>query len=147
MKLEHLDYSGDSPMSVVKDFLKALAGICETKPLGQSYWQLEGKRVRVRVTDVQELQKSGGAVYLRGKGLDTPILIVRSDDESYHCFSNRCTHMGRRLDPFKGEPAVRCCSVMHSTFDHQGRKLSGPAKKSIPTYSSRMEDDQLVIFI
>ena len=134
-------------MSVIKDFLKALAGICETQRLSPDHWELQGNRALGRVRDVPELQSPGGAVYLRGKGLSTPLLIVRGEDEDYLCFSNRCTHMGRRLDPVKGKPVVRCCSVGHSTFDFSGSQLSGPAKGPIQTYSSHVENDELVIMI
>ncbi len=134
-------------MSLLMDFLKALAGICETQPLGISHWESQGNRVVVSVGDVPELQRAGGAVYLRGKGLETSILIVRGYDDNYHCFPNRCTHMGRRLDPVKGNPAIRCCSVMHSSFDYQGAKLSGPAKGPIQPYASHVEGDQLIIVV
>jgi cytochrome b6-f complex iron-sulfur subunit len=134
-------------MSVITDFLKALAGICDTKPLSPDHWELQGNKAVVRIREVPELQGPGGAVYLRGKGLGTPVLIVRGDDGSYNCFSNRCTHMGRRLDPVKGKPVVRCCSVGHSTFDDQGSQLSGPARKPIQVYSSHVENDELVITI
>jgi cytochrome b6-f complex iron-sulfur subunit len=134
-------------MSFVMDFLKALAGICETKPLDADHWELQENGVVVRIKDVPELQRQGGAVYLQGKGLQTPVLIVRGDDGDYHCFSNRCTHMGRKLDPVQGKPVIRCCSVSHSTFDYQGAKLSGPAKGPIQPYASRVENDELVIMI
>jgi cytochrome b6-f complex iron-sulfur subunit len=134
-------------MSAVKDFLKALAGICDTKPLSPDHWELQGNKVLVRIGEVPELQSAGGAVYLRGKGLSGPVLIVRGDDGNYHCFSNRCTHMGRRLDPVKGKPVVRCCSVGHSTFDFSGSKLNGPAKGPIQKYRSRLENDELVVEI
>jgi nitrite reductase/ring-hydroxylating ferredoxin subunit len=134
-------------VSVVKDFLKALVGICETRLLSPRHWELQGNRATVRMKDVPELQRPGGAVYIQGKGLHTPVLIVRDDDGKYHCFGNRCTHMGRRLDPVKGEPMIRCCSVMHSTFDYQGNKLSGPARKQIQGYRSHVENGELVIMI
>jgi len=134
-------------VSVVKDFLKALAGICETRPLSPRHWELQGNRATVRIKDVPELQRPGGAVYLQGEGLEAPVLIVLGDDGNYQCFSNRCTHMGRRLDPVKGKPLIRCCSVMHSTFDRGGSNLSGPAKKPILAYSSHVENDELVIVI
>jgi cytochrome b6-f complex iron-sulfur subunit len=134
-------------MSFVIDFFKALAGICETRPLSPTLWELQGNEVVVRIRDVPELQRQGGATYLQGKGLHTPVLIVRGDDGDYHCFSNRCTHMGRKLDPVQGKPELRCCSVSHSTFDFQGAKLSGPAKGPIQPYTSHVENDELVIMI
>jgi len=134
-------------MSVIKDFFKALGGICETKPLSPDHWELQGNKALVRIRNVPELRTPGGAVYLQGKGLKERVLIVRGDDGEYHCFSNRCTHMGRRLDPVKGKPLVRCCSVGHSAFDYQGGQLSGPAKKPIQVYSSHVENNELIMII
>lgn len=134
-------------MSIMVDFLRAIAGICETKPLSPDHWELQRNKALVRIRDVPELQNPGGAVYIQGKGLHTPVLIVRDDDGKYHCFANRCTHMGRRLDAVKGEPMIRCCSVMHSTFDYQGSKLSGPARKPVQVYDSHMKNGELVIMI
>ncbi|MBI4965255.1 MAG: Rieske (2Fe-2S) protein [Desulfomonile tiedjei] len=134
-------------MSVVIGFLKALAGICDTKPLDPDHWELNGNQVLVKIREIPELQSPGGAVYLQGKGLVSPVLIVRGDGGNYHCFSNRCTHMGRRLDPVKGKPEIRCCSVGHSTFDYQGNKMRGPAKKSVQTYDCHVENNDLVIMI
>ncbi|MFH0821184.1 MAG: Rieske (2Fe-2S) protein [Pseudomonadota bacterium] len=121
-------------MSVVGDFLKALACICRTKPLSPTLWQYRDNKVTVKLADVFELQAPGGAVCLDGNGLGTPILIVLGDDDEYHCFSNRCTHMGRRLDPVPGRPQVLCCSVMHSTYDYEGIGVKGPGKKAVRKY-------------
>lgn len=134
-------------MSVVVDFLKSFAGICEARPLSPDHWQLQGNRATVRIKDVPELHRPGGAVYLAGNGLDISVLIVRGDDGNYHCFSNRCTHMGRRLDPVKGKCELRCCSVTHSTFDSEGNNLSGPAKTPVQTYRSDVENAELVVMI
>ena len=134
-------------MSFVMDFLKALAGICETQPLSPDRWELQGNRVMVRIKEVPQLQTPGGAVYLQGKGLHTPVLIVRGEGGNYHCFPNRCTHMGRKLDPVQGKPEIRCCSVSHARFDYQGVKLRGPAKGPIEPYASYVEGDELIIII
>jgi nitrite reductase/ring-hydroxylating ferredoxin subunit len=134
-------------MSGMVDFLKALAGICETRPLSHDLWQLQGDRISVNVEAVGELQRPGGAVYLSGKGLKLPLLIVRTEQGDYRCLVNRCTHMRRRLDPVPGKPALRCCSVNHSTFDYTGQKLSGPGNNSLKTYRCEAKDGTLVIFL
>jgi len=63
-------------MSAIIDFLKSVAGICRTQPLSPDCWQLNGNKATVRVGDVAELQAPGGAVYLAGKGLKTPVLGI-----------------------------------------------------------------------
>lgn len=132
-------------MSRTVDFLKAVAGLCETRRLSHDLWQFEAGRVIVKLGEVEELQRPGGAVYLAGKGLKLPVLIVRNERGEYRCLANRCTHMRRRLDPVPGKPILRCCSVNHSTFDHTGQKLSGPGNKPLRTYRSEVRNGNLVI--
>ena len=127
--------------------LKAIVGICETPPLGENLWHNEGNTLRVKVDEVKELRTPLGAIYLKGKGLSNPILIVRDKDGEYRCFNNKCTHMGRKLDPMPEKTVLRCCSVNHSTFDLNGQKLSGPAKGPVKMYEAQMSNGELVINI
>ena len=134
-------------MSVLLDFLKSIAGISETKPLDHGHWRLNGNVATIKIDQVSELQQPGGAVYLTGNGLKDPILVVSDVEGSYHSFSNRCTHFGRKLDPVPGKQILRCCSVNHSTFDYQGNNLSGPAKRPIKVYRTELNSGNLLIFI
>jgi cytochrome b6-f complex iron-sulfur subunit len=134
-------------MSALTNFFKALAGICQTEPLDEDLWSFGQNRARVKVGQAPELKNPGGAVYLKGKGLQKPVLIVALDGGEYLCVLNRCTHFYRKLDPVPGEQKLRCCSVNHSTFDHEGNKLSGPARKPLTVYQWKLEDGELVIDI
>ena len=78
-------------------FIKAILGICQTKPLSSDLWSLEGDKVRVKLSQMPEPLPKGGAVYLTGQGLSMPILILRTEDDKYLAFANRCTHFGRKL--------------------------------------------------
>ena len=132
-------------MSGIVDFFKAIAGICRTQPLSPDLWDMKGNTIKIKLSQVAELQHPGGAIYVKGAGLKRPILVVRGDDNSYYAFKNRCTHGGRKLDPVEGKPVLRCCSVNHSTFDFEGNKLTGPAKGPIQVYKSEVLNDELVI--
>ncbi|MGC8657638.1 MAG: ubiquinol-cytochrome c reductase iron-sulfur subunit [Desulfomonilaceae bacterium] len=132
-------------MSAILKFLKALAGIPETKPLKQELWQVEGNKVRVRIDEARALGESSACFYLTGNGLEDPILVVTDDEGSFHGFSNRCTHFGRKLDPVPGKRILRCCSVNHSTFDYHGNRLAGPAKRPIKVYPIELKDGELII--
>jgi len=126
--------------------IKAALGICETKPLSNSLWGIEGNKVRVKLSNMTEPLQKGKGVYLKGKGLAKPVLLFRTDDDIYLAFSNRCTHIGhRKLDPVPGEPKLRCCSVNHSTFDLQGNPIGGPAKKPLKRYAVERSGGDLVI--
>ena len=126
-------------------FIKSIFGMCETKPLTHELWSLEGNKVRVKLSQMPELCQKGGAVYLKDQGLQKPILLLRTEDDQYLAFANRCTHMGRKLDPVPGERVLRCCSVGHATFDYEGRKVSGPAKEPLTLYAAELSESDLII--
>ena len=125
---------------------KAIFGICETKPLGGELWSLEGNKVQVKLSQMPEPLPKGGAVYLKGGGLSKPVLLLRTEDDRYLAFEDRCTHLGhRKLDPVPGESKLRCCSIGHSTYDLEGNRLSGPAKRPIACYTVEQSNGDLII--
>jgi cytochrome b6-f complex iron-sulfur subunit len=126
-------------------FIKAILGICQTKPLSSDLWSLEEDKVRVKLSQMPEPLPKGGAVYLAGQGLSMPILILRTEDDQYLAFANRCTHAKRKLDPVPGESRLRCCSVFHSTFDLEGNRLSGPAKEPLTCHAVEQSDGDLIV--
>ncbi|MCK4362594.1 MAG: Rieske (2Fe-2S) protein [Dehalococcoidia bacterium] len=124
---------------------KAVLGICETKPLGSNLWSLEGSKVQVKLSQMPEPLPKGGAVYLRGGGLSKPVLLLRTEDDRYLAFEDRCTHFGRKIDPVPGEAKLRCCSLFHSTYDLEGKNISGAAKMPITRYAVEQSDGDLII--
>jgi nitrite reductase/ring-hydroxylating ferredoxin subunit len=128
-------------------FIKALRGICETKPLGRELWELEGDRIRVKLNQMPEPLEIGAAIYLEDADLTYPVLIVRKDSDTYLAFANRCAHSHRKLDPVPGQQVIRCCSVMHSTYDYEGNKLSGPATGNLIRYQAEVSGDDLMITV
>jgi nitrite reductase/ring-hydroxylating ferredoxin subunit len=126
-------------------FFKALLGICATKPLAESAWEVKDSKASVDLKTAAELSAKGGAVYLKGKGLKKPILVVRGEDNKLYAYENSCTHGHRKIDPVAGEGRLRCCSVNHSTFSYDGKPLSGPAKHDIKRFDAKEAGGKLVI--
>ena len=127
-------------------FVKALIGICETKPLDPALWTLEGDKARLHVVGKAEVLPKGGGVYIQGGGLARPLLVIRTEDESYLAFTNRCTHIGhRKLDHVPGQHILRCCSLFHSTFDYEGKRLDGPAKEALTRHPVTVDGTDLVV--
>lgn len=126
-------------------FFKALLGICSTKPLSPDLWSLEDGKIRIALSNISELKNEGDAVYLKRDVLKSPVLIVKAKDDKYLAFENKCTHGKRKLDPVPGESSLRCCSINHSTFDFDGNKIKGPAKKTLTRYTVEVSDDKLII--
>lgn len=125
---------------------KRILGICETKPpTSPNCWEYRDGIVSVDLSRMPELSEVGGAVRLEGNGLPQRILVLHGTDGGYHAFINRCTHMGRRLDPLAGESAVRCCSVSKSTFAYDGEPIAGAAGSPVKTLAVTIEESRLSI--
>jgi nitrite reductase/ring-hydroxylating ferredoxin subunit len=132
-------------MASIIGIFKALLGKCETKQLDPGLWNIENGVVKVKLGDLTELATKGGAIYLQGKGLDIPILIIRTEDDRYLAFANKCTHGGRKIDHVPGESKLRCCSIGHSTYDYDGVVIKGMAKKPIAKYETEISDADLLV--
>jgi len=132
-------------MAFIVGIIKALMGKCETKELDPSLWSLENGQVRVSLGQVTELAAKGGAVYLQDKELDKPVLIVRTEDDRYLAFANKCTHGGRKIDHVPGELKLRCCSVGHTTYDYDGNVIKGMAKGPIAKYETEVMGTDLIV--
>jgi cytochrome b6-f complex iron-sulfur subunit len=124
---------------------KMIFGICDSKPLDDDLWSLEGNKATVKLKDMPKPLQKGEAVYLNGRGLDKPILILRTEDDRYLAFKNSCTHSGRKLDPLPREAKIRCCSIGRSTFDYEGNRISGSAKDPLTKYAVEQSNGDLII--
>jgi Rieske Fe-S protein len=124
---------------------KAILGICDTKPLSGNLWSLEENKVRVKLSQMPEPLQKGGAVYLKGGGLTQPVFLLRTEDDRYLAYEDRCTHFGRKLDPVPGEAKLRCCSLFHSTYDLDGKNITGAAKSPLTRYTVEQSDGDLII--
>ncbi|MEN8613702.1 Rieske (2Fe-2S) protein [Dehalogenimonas sp. THU2] len=126
---------------------KAILGICDTKPLAETAWESRDGQAIVDLKAATMLTAKGGAAYLKGKGLEKPVLVVRGQDNKLYAYQDRCTHGGRKIDPVANEGKLKCCSVNHSTFNYDGKPLSGPAKHDIKRYETTESSGRLVIKI
>jgi len=130
-----------------RNIIQRLFGICATKqPSDDGCWTFEDKKVILDLARAPELGNPNGAIRLeKKKGLSERVIVIHGNDRTYHAFSNRCSHAGRRLDPVPGAQQVQCCSIGKSTFEYGGKRVSGSAKRPVNTYTVTLEDDKLMI--
>ena len=125
---------------------KRLLGICSTRqPANAACWSYVEGKIHVELAEAPELQVPEGAIRLEGKGLPNRILVVRGPDEQLYAFRNRCTHMGRRIDPLPNTEKLQCCSVSKSTYDYSGQVMSGPTTDNLVKYPIIIEGNRLTI--
>jgi len=113
-------------------WLKRIFGVSETPPPGNAAgWEFANQAIKIDLNQMPELAHPGRAVRLEGKGLPVRTLVVHGKDGDYHAFANRCTHMGRRIDPIAGSKIIQCCSISKSKFTYDGKPVGGAAKKAL----------------
>jgi len=65
---------------------------------------------------------------------------------TFHAFDDTCTHAGCSLPGGDLEEATVICPCHGSEFDvRSGEVLQGPARESVATYETRVEDGSLKI--
>jgi len=127
-------------------FFKRILGICRTKPpVDGACWAFSRDQVEIDLPRAPELSKPGGAVRLEGRGLPERLMVLRGPNDKFYAYKNRCTHMGRRIDPVADNKALQCCSVSKSTYDFAGKVVSGPAKGPLTTYKTVSKEGKLII--
>ena len=127
-------------------FQRLLGRPATSLPESNDFWSFNNGKVTVDLSQAPSLAKPGGAVRLEGD-LPKKVLVVHGEDGQYRAYENKCTHMGRCVDPVPGTETVQCCSVNAATFDLEGNKISGPAKSPLKTFPVIAEDGKLVIEI
>ena len=135
------------PQKILKrSIFQRIFGLSATRlPQDPACWSFSGGVIEIDLDRAPELTRIGGAIRLEKKNLPERVLVIHGDDGTYHAFGNRCRHMGRRLDPVPGTQTVQCCSVSHSTYDYQGRMLSGAAKGPVTVYPVQVNAGKLMI--
>ncbi len=127
-------------------FQRALGRPATGLPENNDFWSLSDGKITLDLNQAPELLKPAGAVRLEGN-LPVKVLVVHGEDGQYRAYENKCTHAGRRIDPVPGTETVQCCSLNCATFDLDGNKIAGPAKKTLKTYPVNVANGKLLIEI
>lgn len=126
-------------------------GVPETDlPQIPESWSYSEGNLKLDLTKLLELGGLGGAVRIEGEMLSAPLLVLLGEDGNYYAFKNVCTHAGRMIDPVQGNGTLKRCTMVckdPSTFDYQGKVLSGLAEGPLTRYRVLVEDNQLTIHI
>lgn len=73
------------------------------------------------------------------------ILVEHNSDDTYKALSGICTHQSCVVSEFDGSQSVFVCPCHGSQFDLHGNVKQGPATTKLSTYSSRVENNSLII--
>jgi menaquinol-cytochrome c reductase iron-sulfur subunit len=76
------------------------------------------------------------------------VFVVRKSDTEVEVISNKCTHLGCRVN-WKTEQNAYVCPCHDGTFDLDGRVLGGPPPRPLDRYEGnalKVEDGVIMIF-
>jgi nitrite reductase/ring-hydroxylating ferredoxin subunit len=67
-----------------------------------------------------------------------PVILTRTDAQTFVAVSSVCTHSGTRVEPYSSAAGGLFCPNHGSLFSPQGVVLRGPAGFDLTTYTARM---------
>jgi cytochrome b6-f complex iron-sulfur subunit len=82
---------------------------------------------------------------IKYNGGNGAILVEHNSDDTYKALSGICTHQSCIVSAFDGSNSVFVCPCHGSQFDLNGNVKQGPATTKLRTYSTRIENDSLII--
>lgn len=108
---------------------RRILGICDTGALPKAQWSFTDNTLSFSAA----VLSPGTATRIEGSPLPCRVFVMRDMKGEVRAYENRCTHMGRRLDPDGGD-GIACCSVSGSAFTTDGAKTKGPAKGNLTLF-------------
>jgi len=137
-----------------RDFLKNTCGLCLMGTIGGAVASLAScspaypvfkteilnnqVKIPINMFDTSSIQ------FVRPKGWYYDIVVERNNG-AYNALLLKCTHQDNGLN-INGNNGYTC-SVHGSTFDKEGHVRKGPAEKSLRKYPTKIEGDQLLIYL
>ena len=129
-----------------RNFIQRLFGKPQTgSPLNPDCWTFADGQLTIDLAKTPELTENGGGVRFEDARLPKRILVIRGDDGVIRAYLDECKHGGRRLDPVPGAGVICCCSVGKSTYDYEGKVLSGSATENATVLPAEERDGRVVV--
>jgi Rieske Fe-S protein len=115
-----------------------------TTPLSTIQGTVVNNEITVTLTSSPIANKNTRALveYNNGNGA---VLVEHNSDDTYKALSGICTHQSCLVSAFDGSNSVFVCPCHGSQFDLNGNVKKGPANTKLKTYSTRIENNSLVI--
>lgn len=108
-------------------------------------WSYENGQLTIDLSRAPELGERWGAISIEDERVPTPVLVFRDGDDVIRAFCNVCAHGGRRLDPVPDKDVLTCCSLGRSTYDLDGKLISGAAEGNILPFEIARSGNRLII--
>ena len=94
---------------------------------------------------LQILKTEGGSVVTSGNELDSMGLLLYREGDIIKAFSNRCTHASYDLRPFD-DSGLSTCIGHGAQFNTDGKAVTGPATRSLKSFDTLLNENELTVF-
>jgi Rieske Fe-S protein len=99
-------------------------------------------KVAIGLDKLEPLQTVGSSVTFKLKG--KMVMLIRDGETSVKGFSPICTHQECTVEHTAGSDSIDC-PCHGSTFDLEGRVLTGPAERPLQRFETTLRDGRVVI--
>ncbi|MBM9510879.1 ubiquinol-cytochrome c reductase iron-sulfur subunit [Desulfogranum marinum] len=97
------------------------------------------KYTRFRVKPKPRYVTVNGPLPLSGYHAERDFILF-ADSENAVAVSRTCTHLGCRVNFLEDQDAIEC-PCHQSRFTRQGKRITGPAEKDLPSYAVEIKKD------
>ncbi len=112
-----------------------------TPAIAPEAWTLADRTLTIRLDKVPQLAAVGGSVKVIDPRLPQPIIIGRAGPTDYLAVSLLCTHRGVEVEYRPKDRQFRCASLGHSRFGPDGERKSGPARRPLQRFETKLTPD------
>jgi Rieske Fe-S protein len=104
-------------------------------------FEADVNRVVVDLAKVPQLAETGGSVKIRDAALSAPLIIARTEEETYVVASIECPHRGVEVEYQPDRSEFECASLGSSDFALDGSRLGGPAKQPLRVFEASLDTE------
>jgi nitrite reductase/ring-hydroxylating ferredoxin subunit len=102
------------------------------------------KKLALSIDKVPSLKQVGGSATVKLSRKE--VLLIRDSKNSVRAFTARCPHRDCTVHYNKKTTKVDC-SCHGSSFDLNGKVLSGPAEKDLKKYEASLSNGQIIVSV
>lgn len=100
------------------------------------------KSVAIRLEKTPKLQKTNGWMIIKIE--DKNVMFIRDGEDSIRAFNPECTHQNC-LVGYNPETGHIECSCHKSSYDLEGKVLSGPAPRALTVYPAKLSEGRIIV--
>lgn len=126
-----------------------ISGISNTPSLSPDCFDVINNKLYVYKSKVCNILAINGAVKLSyinpEKLLRVKVILVRTNNNNYFAFENRCTQCNKELEYNIKSNSLNCIGIGHSRYELNGEVLKGPAKERLKTFLCSYDEENIIL--